>query len=127
MVFHQSKTNSTKARIRRANSALHPLTIPQAPLKNHFKGAYQLFSLAKYKDIKSILRPCLFEKRQPQKLFGIELPYPSILEGIPRRVAGTNGCLFNAKRVWDREFVNSLILGRKKRLPAITVDKCRTS
>jgi len=29
----------------------------------------------------------------------IELPIPSILEGLPRRLAGTNGRLFNAKRV----------------------------
>jgi len=28
-----------------------------------------------------------------------ELPNPSILEGLPRRLAGTNGRLFNAKRV----------------------------
>jgi len=30
----------------------------------------------------------------------IKLPNPSILEGLPRRLAGTNDCLFNAKRVW---------------------------
>ncbi|PGW55479.1 hypothetical protein COE03_04385, partial [Bacillus thuringiensis] len=29
----------------------------------------------------------------------IELPNPSILEGLPRRLAGTNGSLFSAKRV----------------------------
>jgi len=30
----------------------------------------------------------------------IELPNPSILEGLPRRLAGTNGSLFSAERVW---------------------------